>query len=114
MKNGMTLGNLLSLIGSFSKEERALVRKYGTEEYLESEMWAEVDGYYDDFVDYMSYPWTDSKVRDRSYSKAVSDISYMEGLPSKRAGSATSHFKRQARRSERRVGKELIREQVWS
>lgn len=64
MNQSFTLGRILPYLGTFSREEYALVRKYGTEDYLDAEMWEDVDSYYDDFEDYMSYPWADSKVRD--------------------------------------------------
>lgn len=113
----MTFGTLLASLAALpvlSHEERALVRKYGTEEYLE---WEDLHSWDDDFYSepetYMMHPWYETKVRDSGVSKAVSTLTYMEGLGSRRAGSATSTYKRTARRAERRVGKEMIREQVW-
>lgn len=114
----MTFGTLRGVLASLpvlSSDERALVRKYGTEEYLD---WEDLHNWDDDFYSepetYMMHPWYETKVRDNGVSKAVSTLTYMDGRTSRRAGSAMSTYKRAARRAQRRVGKEMIKEQVWS
>lgn len=52
------------------------------------------------------------KVRDGFMSKARSEVSYSKWERTRRAGSAVSFFKRQARRAERRPGKTIIAESL--
>ena len=120
---GMTMATVLAsmptILRTLSYEELVMVRKYemSEEEREEEELWYMYD-LYDDFDSYMYHtdPCEQVRVRDRHLAAVKSDIGYDRGVRyrSKGAGSGIAFMKRRVRRTERRVGKEIIREQVYS